>query len=976
MSLLHFFKPKWQHPDPDIRRHAVQALATEDLDTLAKIAREDEEPAIRRLALRRISDLAVLHTAACEDSEKDIREFARSRLSQLLAGTRQESPALAVRMDFLSRHPDVELLKFVALNGHEVELRKSAQDRITRESVLRDVAINDAAVANRLAALERIARTPVLEAVYRQTRKSDKQVSRQARARLDALREIQERPARVRAESEQICTRLESLGQDGRWEQEQAELQRLEDRWKKLDDAADMVCQNRYTSARQAFLTAYTAFGAAREAEQQEWANNRTARQTLLTQVEQRLAEVQKPRLLVADAGDAYQAELASWQARWSGMPALPASRAKALNELFEKTVNRLHQRLNLLQKYRQLETTLQSLGANAEQLLKISQPISEQQVKTLEKRWKALHCPADANEIADSMQHLETVMGQLRTRLREQLEQRETEFKRLPEQVEQLETLLNEKALKRAGPMYARLQNKLDHLQALGVSRQRLAPFTRRLQAITPQVRELQSWRKWGADGARERLCTEMEALVGHETEPRDLATRISHLRTEWNRLRTDGSATQRTLSKRFDKAAEQAYQPCQHYFSQQAAERASNLETKRDLCDQLETYLVTADWSHIDWKDAFKTQQRFSNDWRRAGPVDRRKSKDIAQRYHQAMATLKERLDRERKRNLGQRHALIEQVRALLDGEDVQKTINECKQLQKQWQTTVPGKRQQEDAIWKEFRGACDAVFARRQQQHDDRQKAWLLNKARKQQLCERIEALSTTTIDSLPDAEYQSRQTTAEWEATGPAARNDNAALEQRFAKAGKAFDEHRKALRKTEQRLQLDQLRNKAALCHEVERLLEEPDPNIAKSHLHTTEERWNALPALNEAAIEKAIQQRYARAQKALVAGGEEQQRLSAELSANLAVRQDLCLRMEILAGVESPPEARQARLQLQTRRLAGAIGKGAGDIFGTWAKLEHDWYLSGAAPEAEEALLQQRFDKARDHWQAHGKQQD
>ena len=88
MALLHFFKPKWQHPDPAIRRQAVQALSSEDETTLIQISREDDTPAVRRLALRRINDLAVLHTAVSDDSDKEVREFAHTRLCHLLSGTR------------------------------------------------------------------------------------------------------------------------------------------------------------------------------------------------------------------------------------------------------------------------------------------------------------------------------------------------------------------------------------------------------------------------------------------------------------------------------------------------------------------------------------------------------------------------------------------------------------------------------------------------------------------------------------------------------------------------------------------------------------------------------------------------------------------------------------------------------------------------------------------------------------------------
>jgi len=976
MALLRFFKPKWQHRNPAIRRQAVQALTSDDEPTLIIIAREDETPAIRRLALQRINDLAVMHTAAHQDSDKDVREFAQLRLSQLLAGTRQECPALELRMDFLSQHAEADLLKFVALNGIETELRKSAQDRVSRESILRDIAINDSVAENRLAALERITQTSVLEAVYRQTRKSDKQVSRQARDRLDARREAQERPARIRAESEQICARIESLGQADRWEQEQADLQRLESRWQAVADETDEVYRSRYASARQAFLTAFEAFRAARDAEQRGWADIRTARQTLLEETEQRLADLQDTAALAADTEAGHRAELTTWQTRWQELPALPASQAQPFNGRFQQALKSIHQRLNLLQGYRAMETTLQSLSTDAERLLENSRPVSEKQIKALEKRCKAQHCAADTDGLAAALQRLETVMGQLRARLRRQLEQREAEFERLPQLLDQLQALLNEKALKRAGPMHDRIQSSLSHLQALGISRQRLASFANRLHTMTPRIRELQSWRKWGADEARERLCTDMEALIGRDMEAPDLATEISRLRTDWNRLRADGSATQRTLWKRFDKAAEQAYRPCQTFFKQQATERTSNLEAKRQLCEQLEAYLASADWSHMDWKAALKMQRRFSNDWRGAGPVDRRESKNIVQRHHQAMATLNEHLDQERKRNLRQRHALIEKVAALQGVEDIHTAIEECKQLQKQWQTTVPGKRQQEDAIWKEFRDACDAVFARRRQQQDERHETQQNNKLKKQQLCEWLESLSATTIDALPDAERQAHKAASEWEETGPAAKSDQAALEQRFSNARQAFDTHRQALWEAQKQAQLEQLRDKAALCLGVEQLLEQPDHELARNRLQAIDEHWDAQPALSDAATEHLIQQRYAGAKSAVMAGGEEQQRLSEELSANLVRRQDLCLRMEILAGVESPPEARQARLQLQTHRLAGAIGKGVGDIVGTRAKLEHDWYLFGAAPAAQQALLQQRFDTARDSGQRNGKQQE
>jgi exonuclease SbcC len=361
-------------------------------------------------------------------------------------------------------------------------------------------------------------------------------------------------------------------------------------------------------------------------------------------------------------------------------------------------------------------------------------------------------------------------------------------------------------------------------------------------------------------------------------------------------------------------------------------------------------------------------KTQRRFSNDWRQAGPVDRREQKEIVQRYRQAMDTLNEHLDRERKRNLRQRQALIDRVAELQNSDDIDSAIEECKRLQKQWQPTVPGKRQQEDAIWKAFRDACDAVFDRRRQRQEARHEAEQHNKAHKERLCEWLESLTAATLDSLADAERQVHKAVSEWEAAAPAAKSNDMALEKRFSAARGAFEAHRKALQESQQRAQLEQLRDTAALCREMEQLLEDPDEESARGRSTTIDERWHARSALADKDTEELMQQRYRRAQTAVMAGGDARQRQLAELSGNLARRQDLCLRMEILAGVESPSELREARLQLQTARLAGAMAQGTGDTMGSRAELEHDWYLGAAAPAEQERLLQQRFDVARSHF--------
>ena len=963
MLLKRIFKPKWQHQDPEVRHQAVATLTPDDADILVRIVREDESPAIRRLALSQLNDLELIHSLAQGD-DSDIRQFAHACLLELLSGTRKGAPALSLRMDFLSRHPVTELFESVALNAQEAELRRSAQEHISRETVLGEIAISDAVLANRQAALERITDPSLLESINRQASKRDKHIYRQSRQRLQAIREAQERPARIRAECEQICNDLEAFLANGNLQQEAHGLQRLEARWQAIRDDADPVCQARYAQAKDAYQRALMDFQAAREAQQREWEAALASRQALLAQVAQREAFLLDTQALSMEAGSGYTKELEAWQAAWQEAGELPASLAQPLNEQFHRDASAIRQRLEVLQIHWQREQQLLALLEEAERLQGSQLPVAEQAVKSLERRCKGQSWPTDADRIAQGLQRFEHINRQLRKRVSHQQQQRRLELERLPGRLIELEALLAKQTLKEAAPLHDRIQSSINHLQALGVSREQLRSSLRKLHTMTPRLQELQSWRAWGADEVRQRLCEQMEALIGSEQPPAELASEIRRLRNAWQQLPASGTAGSRSLRKRFDKAASEAYKPCALFFKQQVAERNRNLERKLALLTQLEEFLAAAEWSHMDWHAAVKFQRQISNDWRRAGPVDRSKGRELEARYRNSMGIVNEYLSMERQRNRVQREALIERLRGLLAVEDIHAAIDECKRLQGRWQVTVAGKRQQENTLWQEFRAACDEVFARRKQQHEARHQLENQNRAHKQQLCEQLEGLTNSTLAALDDAERQQQRILDAWQASGPVARHEAPALEKRFEKAQQAFRAHAAMLQEQHAQTQLQQLQQKAAYCRELEQLLEHMDPATALSSLGRQEQQWLDLPPLKDAATEQAMQARFEKVRHALQQGGELRERLLSELAANLNQRKELCLWMEILAGVDSPAEAQQARLELQVKRLAGAMGQGSEDTQDRIAEIRQQWYLTGGGPAGEERILQQRFEKA------------
>ena len=79
MSIADWFRPKWKHSDPDVRRKAVEALA--DQLELADIAKNDEYSWVRQVAVGRVTNQSLLADIAKSDQNSAVREAAVERMT-------------------------------------------------------------------------------------------------------------------------------------------------------------------------------------------------------------------------------------------------------------------------------------------------------------------------------------------------------------------------------------------------------------------------------------------------------------------------------------------------------------------------------------------------------------------------------------------------------------------------------------------------------------------------------------------------------------------------------------------------------------------------------------------------------------------------------------------------------------------------------------------------------------------------------
>ena len=370
------------------------------------------------------------------------------------------------------------------------------------------------------------------------------------------------------------------------------------------------------------------------------------------------------------------------------------------------------------------------------------------------------------------------------------------------------LEKAIEDRDLKKSRELANQLQNAIRQLEP-----KRANAFSGKLQLLQNQLKELQDWQEFATLPKLEQLCASMEQLITTSLPAPQKAAAIRELQEQWRSMKVPQSTTAQELWARFKQASDTAYAPCAEYFANEKSIRAFNLAQRQTICDSLEAF-YQHNWGtdngdtstrDINWKGLIQILGKAREEFYHFHPVERHEEKPLKERFEAACKNLNNELEKEYQRNENAKQVLIDDASQLINSEDLVKAIGKTRELQQQWKTIGPTRRNQDQQLWKAFQSACNAVFEKRQQNREQqqqqrelekqqreeqlrqekaRQEEKLLEQQRLQQnfqrlvsICEQLEyGNSNDTIDAL----------SSEWETTAVDAAQ-RASLRARFDKA---------------------------------------------------------------------------------------------------------------------------------------------------------------------------------------------
>lgn len=219
------------------------------------------------------------------------------------------------------------------------------------------------------------------------------------------------------------------------------------------------------------------------------------------------------------------------------------------------------------------------------------------------------------------------------------------------------------------------------------------------------------------------------------------------------------------------------------------------------------------------------------------------------VVELFYDRLKMNKELRDLDFKKNLEAKRELIEKAQGLAEENDVIAAFRALQELHSQWREIGPVAKEYREPIWNEFSAATTAVNKRHQQYYENKKAAEQANEEGKTKLCEEIEALDFSGLDTFSKWEEATKTVLdmqQRWKQLGWASKKVNNELFARFRKSCDAFfNSKAEYYRRVKDELAAN-LEKKTALCEQVEALLASEDRAKAADKVVALQAEWKTI----------------------------------------------------------------------------------------------------------------------------------
>lgn len=286
--------------------------------------------------------------------------------------------------------------------------------------------------------------------------------------------------------------------------------------------------------------------------------------------------------------------------------------------------------------------------------------------------------------------------------------------------------------------------------------------------------------------------------------------------------------------------------------FIAADEARRKENLDKKNEILDKMTAITEDIDTINVRFPEFQQLQADFkairdipataeTETWKRF--------QTVVEQFYDHLKMNKELRDLDFKKNLEAKKALIEEARALSTMSDPIAAFRALQGLHEKWRDLGPVAKELRESLWEEFREVSAVVNRRHQEYFEQRKASELANEQAKTAICEEIEGIDISAINSFNEWNAQTDRIIAlqkKWRECGFASRKVNNALYARFREAcDKFFNAKTEYYKKTKDSIQ-ENLEKKTALCEKAEALAAGDDIKKATAEVVRLQAEWKTI----------------------------------------------------------------------------------------------------------------------------------
>jgi hypothetical protein len=1007
MGFLDFFKPQWKHSDPALRAAAIRALEEDQQELIYSLASEDADAGNRLLAARKLKSMALLGKLREKSTDRTVKEVAQKawveRAVESAKASSDDPQAMEdVRALLSEMGEDQRAMESIAIGAASLEVRKLAFAKLVHAGAYHAVAMAESDNGLALRALDKVAREGQLESLAKSAR--SKAVRTAAKERLksalaakgpDAATVNRAKLGLVLAAVAKAAAAAEVPPAGYDWEKANTHVDEAESALEYLTaqgtgpDAALLARFRDEVSRFRARFARWRQERTEREDRERQALANQTVKETVCAELEAAWA-LEPPAAKADEEGGpnaeagAQAAAIKSLRDRFQATGAAPDSAESELQKRFRTALERLDKRS------RERETAVRraaddkehgsrmaALCEQAESVAKLPPAQASERFRELRREWNKAMAAAERWPGREEYRaRFEAAVGTLESSI-DQL--RAANLERMKAMLPDLEALLETPDMAAAEKRFKELNGEWRSLQPYPHGPEAEEALGR-YQAFLDRFREASDWLRWSNLRAKTSVCERLESLAESATAPKAepaeaedrkaLVARFKDLQAEWKSLGPVPWDSSEALWDRYHQVSDKLYERCREYFAELDEERESNLKAKEELCVRIEALNAAAE---IDWREAMETVKEAQSAWKSLGAVPKAQSEAIWNRFRGACNAFFERKDKQNLDNLGRKQELAALAESLADSTEWKAAGAKIKEAQEKWKAIGPVPRDQADALWERFHGACEKFFSARRAFMEKLDSEKPVNLAKKEELILTVENLDGLGGDqSRFDAIKQAQ---ANWKDIGPAGtREVDEALWERFRKPIDAYFEGRKARAGEEKAVREENAKAKEDICLEAESLIGSTEWKATIDKIKTLQERWKATgPAPREA--DRELWKRFRTACDGFFDRLKENSaRRDQERDGNLKRKLDLCFLAETWVSRPLNAEEAEARAAWEAKGMPIDIARfkspgGAiewNSATETIKALQREWKKIGPVPKDVSDAIWERFHAACD----------